>query len=118
MGGEIGFVSEPKIGSTFSFTGCLRKGEDCSLDAKWQHCDPSLSEFRGLKALVIDDRSVRAEVTKYHLERLGVSVDMASDMESASSRLSSNSRYLVEMYYIEYNQNKENSGLESGSVTE
>lgn len=94
MGGEIGFVSKPGTGSTFAFTGCLRKGETCSLDAKWQQCDPSISEFRGLKALVVDKRIVRAEVSRYHLERLGISVDVASDMESARSYLSctSNSR--------------------------
>lgn len=91
MGGEIGFVSEQGIGSTFSFTGSLRKGETSSLDTKWQQCDPAVSEFQGRKALVIDERVIRAEVTRYHLERLGISVDIATSMETACSFLCSDS---------------------------
>lgn len=89
MCGEIGFVSEPDIGSTFSFTGTFRKGEISSLDTKWQQYDPTVLEFRGLRALVIDNRCIRAEVTKYHLQRLGISVDVAFGLESACSYLSS-----------------------------
>ncbi|GAU36289.1 hypothetical protein TSUD_255430 [Trifolium subterraneum] len=89
MGGEIGFVSEPKIGSTFSFTGNFRKGETKSLDEKWQQkYNPFVSEFRGLKALVIDRRKIRAEVTRYHLQRLGMSVDVNSSLQSACFCLS------------------------------
>ncbi|CAM8896670.1 unnamed protein product [Rhodiola kirilowii] len=83
MGGEIGFVSEPGIGSTFSFTASLKKGDKSLLEKRWQRYDLSVSEFRGLKALVIDHRSIRAEVTKYHLRRLRISVDVASDLLSA-----------------------------------
>ncbi|PON88467.1 Histidine kinase [Trema orientale] len=86
MGGEIGFVSERNTGSTFSFTGSLRTG-----DTKWQQNDPAVSEFQGRRALVIDKRAIRAEVTRYHLERLGISVDIALSMESACSYLSSTS---------------------------
>ncbi|XP_030484666.2 histidine kinase 2 [Cannabis sativa] len=88
MDGEIGFVSEQDTGSTFSFTGSLRKGNTSSLDTKWQQNDPVVSEFRGLKALVIEKRAIRAEVTRYHLARLGISADIALSMESASSYLS------------------------------
>ncbi|XVF31882.1 hypothetical protein REPUB_Repub17cG0032800 [Reevesia pubescens] len=89
MHGEIGFVSEPGIGSTFSFTGAFGKGEVSSLDSKWKQYDPVVSEFQGLGALIIDNRSIRAEVTKYHLRRLGISVDIISSMESAYTYLSS-----------------------------
>lgn len=88
MCGEIGFVSEPDIGSTFSFTGTFRKGEISSLDTKWQKYDPAVLELRGLRALVIDNRCIRAEVTRYHLQRLGISVDVAFSLESACSYLS------------------------------
>lgn len=91
MGGEIGFVSEQGIGSTFSFSGSLREGETSSLETKWQQCDPAVSEFRGLKALIVDERVTRAEVTRYHLERLGISVNIASSMETACSYVSSDS---------------------------
>ena len=97
MGGEIGFVSEQGIGSTFSFSGSLREGETSSLETKWQQCDPAVSEFRGLKALIVDERVTRAEVTRYHLERLGISVNIASSMETACSYVSSdsNGRYII-----------------------
>lgn len=88
MGGEIGFVSEPGIGSTFSFTGNFRKGETTSLDAKWQKYNPFLCEFHGSRALVIDRRKIRAEVTRYHLQRLGLSVDITSSLQSACLCLS------------------------------
>ncbi|KAG8642160.1 hypothetical protein MANES_12G061600v8 [Manihot esculenta] len=88
MGGEIGFVSEPGTGSTFSFTASFRKGELSSLDTKWQPYYPTVMEFQGWRALVIDKRRVRAEVTKYHLQRLGISVDIASSLKSACSYLS------------------------------
>ncbi|KAJ1415561.1 Signal transduction response regulator, receiver domain [Sesbania bispinosa] len=88
MGGEIGFVSEPGIGSTFSFTGNFRKGETTSLDAKWQKCNLFVPEFEGLRALVIDRRKIRAAVTRYHLQRLGMSVDVTFSLKSACSCLS------------------------------
>ncbi|KAI4305667.1 hypothetical protein L6164_029019 [Bauhinia variegata] len=92
MGGEIGFVSEPGIGSTFTFTGIFRKGETASLDSKWQQYSPFISEFEGLRALVVDRRNIRAEVTKYYLQRLGMSVDVTSSLKSAYSYLSSMKR--------------------------
>lgn len=90
MGGEIGFVSQPGVGSTFSFTGCLRKGDTRSLDTKLQQNDSAMLDFRGLRALVLDDRSIRAEVTKYHLKRLGISVDIVSSLASAHEYLTNN----------------------------
>ncbi|KAK8669354.1 hypothetical protein V6N13_106787 [Hibiscus sabdariffa] len=89
MHGEIGFVSEPGVGSTFSFTGVFGKGEVSSLDSKWKQYDPVVSEFQGLGALIIDNRSIRAEVTRYHLRRLGISVDITSSLESACTYVSS-----------------------------
>lgn len=88
MGGEIGFVSEPEIGSTFSFTGTFRRGETTSLDAKWQKYHPFVSQFQGLRALVVDRRKIRAEVTRYYLQRLGMSVDVTFSLKSACSCLS------------------------------
>lgn len=89
MGGEIGFFSEPGTGSTFSFTAAFASGEEGSLERKWQQYDPAFPEFRGLRALVIDDKSIRAEVTRYHLRRLGICVNITPTMRSACSYLSS-----------------------------
>lgn len=92
MGGEIDFVSEPGTGSTFSFTVSFTKGEINSLDTKSQQYHPTVSEFRGLRALVVDGKSIRAEVTRYHLQRLGISVEKTSTLDSAYSYLSSYSK--------------------------
>ncbi|KAH7836918.1 hypothetical protein Vadar_007373 [Vaccinium darrowii] len=92
MGGEIGFVRKPGTGSTIAFTAVLKKGETGSLDAKQQYYDHVVLDFRGLRALIVDDKSIRAEVTRYHLRRLGIIVhDIAFSMESACAYLSSNS---------------------------
>ncbi|KAI7733129.1 hypothetical protein M8C21_021672 [Ambrosia artemisiifolia] len=87
MDGEIGFVSEPGIGSTFSFTAVFMKKEACSRDTVLQKCDPAVSAFRGLKALVIDRKDIRAGVTRYHLQRMGILVEITSNFDSAQSYL-------------------------------
>ncbi|KAL8506938.1 hypothetical protein ACS0TY_017720 [Phlomoides rotata] len=91
MAGEIGFVSEPNIGSTFTFTVTFTKAESSSMEKIWQPCDPANSGFQGLRALVIDQKRIRAHVTKYHLQRLGIYVDISSSMKSACSRFLCNS---------------------------
>ncbi|XP_020241650.1 probable histidine kinase 5 [Asparagus officinalis] len=85
MGGEMGFVSKPGIGSTFSFTAVLMEGRKNSADLKRHDPDQDVSDFRRMRGLVVDGRGIRAEVTKYHLQRLGVQVDIAMDEESAIS---------------------------------
>ncbi|CAI9089972.1 OLC1v1024630C1 [Oldenlandia corymbosa var. corymbosa] len=89
MGGEIGFVSERGIGSTFSFTVTFSKPEHTPVDiAHLKLHNEAVSVFRGLKALVVDERGFRGEVTRYHLKRLGVQVDVASGTDSACSYIS------------------------------
>ncbi|XP_024966421.1 histidine kinase 2 [Cynara cardunculus var. scolymus] len=95
MNGEIGFVSEPGTGSAFSFTTVFMKKETSSLDTVLQQqYYPSISEFDGLRALVIDQKSIRAEVTRYHLQRMGIFVEIASSLYSAQSYISSDSANL------------------------
>lgn len=50
-----------------------------------------IGEFQGLKALIIDNSCIRAEVTRYHLQRLGISVDITVGTESAYQYLSNTS---------------------------
>ncbi|KAL0733002.1 hypothetical protein Bca4012_009212 [Brassica carinata] len=88
MQGEIGFVSKPGIGTTFSFTGVFGEGERDS--STLELFDQSIQEFQGLKALVIDSRNIRAEVTRYHLQRVGISsVDIVSSLGAASTSCAS-----------------------------
>ncbi|CAN1121144.1 Histidine kinase 2 [Linum perenne] len=91
MGGEIDFVSERNVGSTFSFTACFSKGELSFLDTKWQAFEANILDFRKLRALVIDKKSIRAEVTRYHLERLGISVNTVSSLKAACCFMSGES---------------------------
>ncbi|KAF8040096.1 hypothetical protein BT93_B2349 [Corymbia citriodora subsp. variegata] len=80
MGGHINFISRPQIGSTFSFTavfGRCKKLVLTNIDLP--------SGFKGLKAIVVDDKPVRAAVTKYHLNRLGINVEVASNINAAAA---------------------------------
>ncbi|KAI4383617.1 hypothetical protein MLD38_009429 [Melastoma candidum] len=71
MNGEIGFVSTPKIGSTFTFTAIFGNGNCQRVNRPSTALDAS-SGFQGMNALVVDSRPVRAKVTMYHLQRLGI----------------------------------------------
>nr|ABB76249.1 hybrid type histidine kinase isoform a [Oryza sativa Indica Group] len=84
MKGEIGFASKPHVGSTFTFTAVLMRA----------HCkgnDIKSSEFKGINALVVDHRPVRAKVTKYHLQRLGVKTELTAELNQFISKLNSGS---------------------------
>ncbi|KAI3774851.1 hypothetical protein L1987_49413 [Smallanthus sonchifolius] len=111
MNGEIGFVSEPGTGSTFSFTAVFMKKETCSLDTVLQQYHPDTSVFRGLRALVIDPKSIRAEVTRYHLERMGISVEITSDFDSAQSYQSAIDSAAFAMVLLDQDVWDEESGL-------
>ncbi|GAV73521.1 Response_reg domain-containing protein/HisKA domain-containing protein/HATPase_c domain-containing protein/CHASE domain-containing protein, partial [Cephalotus follicularis] len=84
MMGEIGFVSIPKIGSTFSFTavftnGCSNSNGYNSQQMSNQSSSISL-EFQGMKALLVDPRPVRANVSRYHIQRLGIHVEVVPNL--------------------------------------
>ncbi|XP_019193391.1 PREDICTED: histidine kinase 2-like isoform X1 [Ipomoea nil] len=114
MGGEIGFFSEPGTGSTFSFTAAFSRDQRGSVEAKWQQYDPGVLDFHGLRALVIDGKRIRAEVTRYHLQRLGLNVEITSTVDHACSYLSTCSKtsepeHLVMIFIDKDNWDTENS---------
>ena len=91
MGGQMGFDSIENVGSTFTFTIVLRSGHLAltSIDEKGK---ASLNEtlpmkFKGMKALVVDGRPLRSEVTKQHLQRLGIRVRTITDSKLAVNML-------------------------------
>uniref|UniRef100_A0A0E0M6X9 histidine kinase n=1 Tax=Oryza punctata TaxID=4537 RepID=A0A0E0M6X9_ORYPU len=87
MGGEIGFVSKPGVSSTFSFTAIFKENRKDPGDIKRYCPEPTPPDFQGMRALVVDGRCARAEVTMYHLRRLGIQCDLAATSESALSAL-------------------------------
>lgn len=88
MGGQINFISRPNVGSTFTFTAILKKcGETAASNMK--RAPPEILPicFNGMKAVVLDDKPVRGSVTKYHLQRLGIIVDVVSSFKVAMSAI-------------------------------
>ncbi|CAO2167560.1 unnamed protein product [Urochloa humidicola] len=80
MKGEIGFASKPQVGSTFTFTAVLTR-------ARSSGNENTPSEFKDISALVFDHRLVRAKVTKYHLQRLGVQTELTTDLDQCISKV-------------------------------
>ncbi|RDX83479.1 Histidine kinase 4, partial [Mucuna pruriens] len=83
MGGQINFISRPQVGSTFSFTavcGTFKKSSVGDMKKNWEDLP---SSFRGMKAVVVDGKPVRAAVTRYHLKRLGILVKVANSISKA-----------------------------------
>ncbi|CAL1392554.1 unnamed protein product [Linum trigynum] len=92
MGGQIKFVSRPRVGSTFTFTAVLQRyqGNDVNNAEKKRNAEDLPSSFRGLKAVIVDAKPVRAAVTRYHLKRLGIVVEVASSIKVAATMFGEN----------------------------
>ncbi|KAK8316278.1 hypothetical protein V6Z12_A13G032200 [Gossypium hirsutum] len=91
MGGHISFISRPQVGSTFSFTTVFGRCKRASFsDTKKPNAEDLPSGFRGLKAVVVDGKPVRAAVTRYHLKRLGMLVEFANSVKIAASACGKN----------------------------
>ncbi|EYU42086.1 hypothetical protein ABFS82_05G001200 [Erythranthe guttata] len=76
MKGEIGLASSPHIGSTFTFTAVFS-----NINGQQQvNGSISSSEFQGMRALLVDPKKIRAKVSKYHIERLGIHVEVVPDL--------------------------------------
>lgn len=86
MHGQISFVSRPQVGSTFSFTAVFGRCKKNAFDAiKKSNSEDLPSGFRGLKAVVVDEKPVRAAVTQYHLNRLGIMVKISNSIKDLTS---------------------------------
>ncbi|WCJ38786.1 histidine kinase 3 [Euphorbia peplus] len=114
MNGEIGFVSVPKVGTTFTFTAVFTSGCSNSNEHRNQKiCNQSdivSPEFRGMTALVVDLRTVRAKVSKYHVQRLGIHVEVVSDLNEAISSIRNGSR-VINVVLIEQEVWENNSSI-------
>ncbi|KAK7319030.1 hypothetical protein RJT34_03739 [Clitoria ternatea] len=119
MNGEIGFVSIPKVGSTFTFTAVFNNGVRNSKEGKIQQTNnqpqPASSEFQGMSALIVDPRPVRAKVSRYHIKRLGIHVEIVSDLNQGLSTIS-NGNMVINMVLIEQEVWDRDFGLSSHFV--
>ncbi|XP_076882119.1 histidine kinase 3-like [Bidens hawaiensis] len=109
MNGEIGFDSVPHIGSTFTFTAVFSNPNEQQVNGQ----PKSKLEFCGMQAVVVDPRPVRAEVSRYHIQRLGMHVETVSSLTSALSMLTNGSQ-TVHVVLIEeevWDRDSSNSSL-------
>ena len=91
MGGHISFISRPQVGSTFSCRAVLGRCKKASfIDTKKSNAEDLPSGFRGLKAIIVDGKPVRGAVTRYHLKRLGILVEVASSVKIVASACGKN----------------------------
>ncbi|KAK1301275.1 Histidine kinase 4 [Acorus calamus] len=83
MGGQINFISRPNIGSTFTFTAKFKEcNKDALSDLKKPLSEALPGNLKGLKVVIVDGRQVRAAVTKYHLQRLGIAVEIFGSIKA------------------------------------
>ncbi|KAL5162140.1 Histidine kinase 4 [Glycine soja] len=85
ISGEISFISQLQVGSTFSFTvdfGTIDK--NAITDMKKHNLEDLPPNFRWLKAIVVDGKPIRASVTGYHLKRLGIQAKVANIMNKVA----------------------------------
>jgi signal transduction histidine kinase/CheY-like chemotaxis protein len=78
MGGDAGATSTPGIGSTFWFTARLKHPAAAPV-AEVPCPTPAPNQFRGAKFLVGEDDAVNGEIAVASLQKLGASVDVATD---------------------------------------
>ncbi|XP_038974915.1 probable histidine kinase 4 [Phoenix dactylifera] len=87
MGGQINFISRPNVGSTFTFTAVFQRCKKIAGGDPKRTLSESLPT-KGMKALLVDARPVRSAVTRYHLQRLGITVEVASTIKMTLNALS------------------------------
>ncbi|KAF8075629.1 hypothetical protein N665_1075s0008 [Sinapis alba] len=103
MKGEIGFSSTPKVGSTFTFTAVFANGTH-STERKsdlQNNNQPIFLEFQGMKAVVVDHRPARAQVSCYHFQRLGIRVEVVPRVDQALRFMKTCTTTTVNMILIE-----------------
>ncbi|KAF0932571.1 hypothetical protein E2562_010451 [Oryza meyeriana var. granulata] len=107
MGGHISFTSRPFVGSTFTFSAILKRScKDTSSDSKRSLSEALPTAFKGMKAILVDGRPVRGAVTQYHLNRLGIIVQVVNNLSMGLQTLSGQngvkgSREKLSMLFIE-----------------
>jgi PAS domain S-box-containing protein len=83
MGGEVGVVSQPGLGSTFWFSVCLGKADVAVSPVSTlsrQTAEQRLhSVYAGSRVLLVEDEPINQEVSREMLVDVGLVVDLADD---------------------------------------
>nr|XP_043628440.1 histidine kinase 3 [Erigeron canadensis] len=86
MNGEIGFHSVPQIGSTFTFTAVFSNPNEQRINSQ------SKPESYNMQAIIVDPRPVRAKVSRYYIQRLGMNVEIVPSLTNTYSMLTNGSK--------------------------
>ena len=87
MGGEIGVESREGAGATFWFTVALAMAPPDSLVPAIVATAPTPPKTPGVSILLVEDVEVNQDLAKAVLERMGHTVDIASDGEEAVAKV-------------------------------
>ncbi|MGI8651118.1 MAG: response regulator [Rubrobacter sp.] len=85
MGGDIGLVSEPDVGSTFWF----ELSFDCQTDVRQPGMLENLRDLAGLKVLIVDDNETNREILKHQISPWKMKAEGTQDGASALQALRS-----------------------------
>ncbi|KAE8690854.1 Histidine kinase 3 [Hibiscus syriacus] len=103
-GEGIPLEAQSGIGSTFTFTAVFTSSSSSpkrNMSQKINNRSNSVStEFHGMRALVMDPRPARAKVAKYHIQRLGIHVELVAKWEQGLFIISKGSN-AINMVLIE-----------------
>jgi arabidopsis histidine kinase 2/3/4 (cytokinin receptor) len=81
MGGQISFISRCFVGSTFTFSASLKRApKDTTSDSSRSLSEALPTAFKGMEAILIDGRPLCSAVTRYHLKRLGIIVQIMDNV--------------------------------------
>lgn len=101
MGGDIGVISQPEVGSTFWFTANLQLSADIAPLARnlsGQSAETRLkNEFAGFKVLLAEDEPINQEVSCALLEDAGLQIDLAENGAEAVALARENKYDLILM---------------------
>ena len=99
MGGEVGVVSQPGVGSTFWFSAWLGKStEEYVPDAVEINAAEVLRhDYAGQRVLVVDDEPLNREIAGLQLEAVGLLADEAEDGAQALAMMQEFSYALILM---------------------
>jgi CheY-like chemotaxis protein len=97
MGGDVGVVSQPAVGSTFWMTAKLGKslGDEPATQKSLPPRQAIAQRYRGARVLLADDDAVNQEVTCEMLRAAGLSVDVVEDGQQALESLAVRDDYAL-----------------------